>query len=79
MSVLRENQSCTVDSDCKTFVYSCPYLTCGEPINVAGAEKAQVAAKAYTSCQQQTGGPVSCAACAPMRDPTCQQGKCVMK
>jgi hypothetical protein len=72
------NKQCTTDADCTLFVASCPYVTCGEAVRKDAEGSAKAAADAYTSCQQQSGQPVACAMCAPMRA-ACEQGQCVAK
>lgn len=71
-------KSCTRDSDCALFSYSCPYVTCAEAINKLSLNDATRAAQDLASCRQEQGEPVACASCL-RQTVACVNSQCVLR
>ncbi len=72
------HKTCSQDSDCTVFIYSCPFLTCGEAINKNYVDEATDAAQDVASCQQNRGDPLACASCLAQTT-ACVSNRCVLR
>ncbi len=70
------HQTCSSDSDCALFEFSCPYVTCGIAVNPSALNELQQYAESYTTCLEENGEPVSCAGCVEMRA-RCESSRCI--
>ncbi len=77
-ATVQSNQTCTTDADCMLFNASCPYVTCGAPINVRAESRVQTAADAYTACREQSGEATLCAGCVLQRV-QCLNSRCMIR